>query len=282
MNIKRVLSPLAALVVVFGFLGQTQAAPTSYAALYFRVEEVTSNPFAYPTFNDSATGTNYASLTHTSLKGSNGWYEANATAGTLKGYAHAVNGHIGLTPGDEVWASGYVRDSFTLNGPSSGVPVSITITFAVDGTLSGSGGPAESVESKENAWVRSQFTVGSNNDVFSLWARTEAEMANSWTLGGGAFSVPVHRQTSFNLDIVPGSPFEIYYYLAAGGGWAYGGSGGTSAFGSTGSISFILPAGASITSEGGYAQSAVPLPPTLLLLGPVIVGVIGLKRKYLG
>jgi hypothetical protein len=250
--------------------------------MYFRVEEVTNDPFHYPSFNDSATGPNYASLTHMSIKGSAGWFEANAAAGTLKGYAHAVNGHIGLTPGDEVWATGYIRDSFTLHGPSSGAPVSITVTFTLDGTLSGSGGPPQSIESQENAWVQSQFTVGSNNDVFSLWARTETQMGDSWVNGGGAFSMPVHRQTSFALAIVTGSPFDVYYSLGAGGGWAYGGSGGTSAFGSTGAISFALPAGTSITSEGGYAQTAVPLPPTLLLLGPGIIGLVGLKRKYLG
>jgi|GEM_PF-3965637 len=241
------------------------AASSTYALLYFR--RVTDDPFTDPGYTESQFGTNLTSLSHTSPRGSVARFTADATAGQLKAFADAVNGHIGVSPGDEAWALGHVSDSFTVNGPASGTPVSITARFTVDGTLSGTGGGPETIESQENASIATQFTILSHNDVYSRWARTEAEMSDSWINGGGSFNVPIHRETTFDLDIVAGVPFDIYYAMDAHGGWAYGGSGGQSDFGATGALSFDLPFGTTLNSDGGFSQSNIPEPATAVLIG---------------
>ena len=164
--------------------------------------------------------------------------------------------------------------------------MSITASFTLDGTLSGSSSAPYTLEAYENAYVATQFTSGVNNDVFALWARTDLTMLDCWGSGCPGFSIPVHRETSFAMDVIEGIPFQIYYVLHAIGGWAYGGSGGTSDFGATGAISFALPEGTSITSEGGFSQtnsipetSPVPAPSTLLLLGGGLAGVALLRKR---
>ena len=79
-----------------------------------------------------------------------------------------------------------------------------------------------------------------------------------------------------------GTPFDIYYGLDVLGGWAYGGSGGTSDFGGTGAISFALPDGTWITSEGGFYQTTtapIPEPSTMLLLGSGLAGPTAIRKR---
>jgi hypothetical protein len=156
--------------------------------------------------------------------------------------------------------------------------MSIAVYYTVGGTLSGTGGDPFTLESQENAYIASQFIVLSHNDTFSRWARSELAMGESWEHGGGSFYVPIHQETRFELDIVAGSPFDIYYALDARGGWAYGGSGGTSDFSATAAITFELLRGTRITSEGGFTQSN-PIPePTVLVFCGLRYGRLGLAR----
>ena len=293
---KRVLLPgrsfsliTAALAIglpLLSLAAPVHATPAStFAELNFR--RFNDEPFTDPGIYMVEYGTNLTSLSHTSPRGSIGRFTADATAGTLRGFADAVNGNIvAEIGGDTVRARGHVLDYFTLRGPTPGAPVSITAYFTVDGTLSGSSSAPYTLEAFENAYVATQFTSGVNNDLFALWARTELEMDDCWLHGCSGFSVPVHRETSFALDIIEGAPFDLYYALDAMGGWAYGGSGGTSDFGATGAISFALPEGTSITSEGGFSQTnpipgatPVPAPSTLLLLGGGLAGGALLTRR---
>lgn len=260
------VSIAAASLCAFLVPATAYAASSTYAQLYLR--RVTEDPFTDPGYNESQSGTNLTSLSHTSPRGSVAQFTADAAAGQLRAFADAVNGNIAAgLGGDEAWALGHVSDSFTLNGPASGTPVSITARFTVDGTLSGTGGDPQTLESQENAFFATQFTILSHNDTYSRWARTETEMSDSWLQGGGSFNVPIHRETTFDLDIVAGVPFDIYYALDARGGWAYGGSGGQSDFGATGALSFDLPFGTTINSDGGFSQSNIPEPAASVLIG---------------
>lgn len=273
---KRILVFLMALAIVFGFSVQAHATST-FAELNFRS----------PAFYENTSGTNTASLSHTG-EGSTAWFTADAATGTVRAFADSAEREIGDLRGfDSVWAKGSVNDSFTLNGPAPGTPVNLTAYFTLDGTLvSSRAGAPYTASAYDNAYVATQFTAptgrGGGNDLFALWAREDSGMSDCWENGCSGFSIPVHRVASLTLDIYAGQPFDVFYSLFAHGGWAYGGSGGTSDFGSTGAISFALPAGTWITSDGGYTQSVVPEPSTLLLLGLGIVGLIGLKRKHLG
>jgi hypothetical protein len=229
--------------------------------------------FRSPAFYESTFGTNTASLSHTA-EGSTARFTADAATGTVKAFADSAEREIGDERGfDSVWAYGFVNDNFTLNGPVHGTQVRLTAYFTLDGVLlSSRPGVAYSASAYDNAYVSTQFTAGSSNDVFELWARDGLTMLNCWTGGCDTFFIPVHRVASLTLDIRAGIPFPLYYSIKAHGGWAYGGSGGTSSFGSTGRISFALPTGTSITSDGGYIPPApikkVGLPGLpLLLLG---------------
>lgn len=275
----------AALVIGLPLLllaAPVHATPAStFAELNFR--RFDEEPFTDPGIYMTDSGTSLASLSHTSPRGSISRFTADATAGTLRGFADAV---IGVAGGDEVWARGHVLDYFTLHGPIPSAPVSITAYFTLDGTLSGSGSLPGTVEAFANAYVATQFTSGPNNDLFALWARTEPEMLGCWESGCPGFSIPVHRETSFALDIIEGTPFDLYYVLDARGGWAYGGSVGTSDFGATGKIDFALPEGTSITSSGGFSQtnsipetSPVPAPSALLLLGSGLAAGALLRKR---
>ncbi|MBI5282096.1 MAG: PEP-CTERM sorting domain-containing protein [Candidatus Solibacter usitatus] len=258
------------------------ANPVTYAELYFRMPTYLGSPFTEVPVYLSEYGTNLANLNYTSARGSVGRFEADAGQGTLRGFADAVNGAIGVAAGDQVWASGYVRDDFTLTGPPPGTPVTIQIYFGLDGTLLGAGSNPGTIEAFENAYIATQFVVGPVNDLFAQWARTELEMGYCWENGCGGFSIPINRVVSFDLNVLAGVPFEVYYYMTARGGWAYGGSGGTADFGATGAISFTLPAGTSIASSGGFFQGdggQIPEPATVLLAGAGLAGLGIWKMK---
>ena len=113
------------------------AAAVTVGNLYFRMPAFDSDPFDPHSVSLTETGVNSVSMSYTSARGSQGRLSSNAAAGTVKAFAHAVNGAIGVAAGDEVWSQVYIRDYFTVNGPAAGTPVSLTAYFTVDGTLSG-------------------------------------------------------------------------------------------------------------------------------------------------
>jgi len=173
---KRVLLPwrsfsLIAAALAIGLPLLSLAAPvhatpaSTFAELNFR--RFNDEPFTDPGIYMVEYGTNLTSLSHTSPRGSIARFTADATAGTLRGFADAVNGNIAAgIPGDEVWARGHVQDYFTLHGPTPGAPMSITVSFSLDGTLSGSSSFPGTLEAFENAYVA---TTSSPNGPAPSW-----------------------------------------------------------------------------------------------------------------
>src|SRR3990167_9261719 len=99
---KRVLLPwrsfsLIAAALAIGLPLLSLAAPvhatpaTTFAVLYFRRFNV--EPFTYPGIHMLESGKILPGLSHTSPRGCIGRFTADATAGTLRGFADAVNGN---------------------------------------------------------------------------------------------------------------------------------------------------------------------------------------------
>lgn len=149
--------------------------------------------------------------------------------------------------------------------------MSLTAYFTLDGTLSGGATPPYT--NQDDAYVYTQFTsaFSTGNDFFGLWAYPWGICTYT---GCPGFSIPVHRVGSITLNITEGNPFDLSYGLHTIGTY-----GGTSDFGATAAISFDLPAGTSITSDGGYTQTAVPVPPAVWLFGSGLLGLIGVARR---
>ena len=281
-TLRSVAAAAIAVLAALTSVTPAQAVPATHADIYFR--RTIDNPFADPGFFAQQDGTSHASLNATRPEGSSARFDADATAGSLKAYANALPA---FSSGQEAWARGSINDRFRVYGPTDGNAVHITATYTIDGLLSGPGSNPESLLAFANAAVLTRFVGATSNLAHERWARTESEMSNCWQAGCSGFSVPIHWVDQIELDVLAGSPFDLYYSLAALGGWAYGGSVGTADFGSTGKLSFALPLGVRIESEGGFSQSNIPVEnpepsagvpePSVATL--MVCGLIGLARR---
>jgi len=169
------------------------------------------------------------------------------------------------------------NDIFTLNGPTGGGPVNITATFYAAGTASlaavGSNSPL----------------VGGGNATLQLCGPggSFACTSDDFNVGGlpfAGYSGPVYSNNSGNpyleaqstFSESAGSTFNVFYNLSA-----QVAAGSSIDLYDPGQLSFTLPDGYSIDSEGGFQYpvppSAVPEPASFGLVGAVVAVLLGRK-----
>lgn len=265
---KKKLSLFGSVAVATGLFFLCLAVPAHATSTSVRI--TVHNPHYYK----SSHSPTYSFLEYTAPNNTRVWAQADAAAGKVRAATFAGAGDTGGT------AVGAVTDQFTLNG-KPGTHTMLTAWFILEGNLMTFGTPQGVIPSY--AYVVATLREGNN---FSGPSYDDLGVLqqdwNCYNSGchGGMMPYPVASwPLSIRFDATAGVPFSLYYDLSTG---AY--LNAVSDFGHTASLSFTLPAGTSISSTGGYTQSAsasaVPEPSTLLLLGSGMAGVAVFGRKF--
>lgn len=202
--------------------------------------------------------------------------------GEIKGYVD-FSTQTGSGSSGELFL--HARDQFTLAGPVPGETVSITARFHVDGSLSFLG-EATSRGGFVEAKLSSREPLGSSDG----WNSTTGGIGVSTGTQGyfnpcgapGCFARPSESLYTYDIeavdtfDVVVGTPFELVYALRLNGSTVLNGASSVvhDAL-STGTLSFDLAPGYSITSGLGYA---LPEPATGLLLACGVAGLLAARR----
>jgi hypothetical protein len=165
-------------------------------------------------------------------------------AGTLKTFVDTSTQNVNPYRGAEVSAYGSLEDNFTFHGNS---PLWLTANINVTGSLYRDPGISN------NFWCGFYLDFGDG---------LSGELVSSVDAG----SLQINTVVSKNYYVTPGTPFRVYASISSYGyGWDNGDV--SVDFFNTATLSFILPKGTSITSEGGFSQTNAPVPlPALLLL----------------
>ena len=195
--------------------------------------------------------------------------------GTLKVVAEGIeDGNPSTGSGGFMIAS--ATDVFTLHSPSALGSVTFSVVLTADGafTISNSGySGMASLQLGVPGGGGGDFDAGQYQALGSNGILPGVQYAILSTLAGSAGS---QLRASDTHSMLLDTPFSLSYSLRADVS-----QGTTFDLFNTGNLSFILPAGVSITSMGGYT-TAVPEPVSAWLLGSgllVIFGVLKVRRK---
>ncbi len=249
-------------VLLTGFLFCLAVSPANAVS----VVEAGANVETASNSGDYASGAYTAYATY-SQSDATAWASVDAASGTLKAYAVSSAIHNAY----DASAGGNISDYYTIHGPSSGASVSLSIYLTVGGSMSvpTTWNPAGGTPSAFfSASIRTSGTSLENPVYFEVLCES-----------GSCESQTVNHQLVLNADVIEGIPFEVATGIGLGAFF-----GGTADFGSTAALSFDLPDGTWITSDGGYTQTdqpnTVPEPSTLLFVGLGMFAVVGMKRKF--
>jgi len=165
-----------------------------------------------------------------------GWSEANLPRGTLKTYVQTSTSDVVESAGAQVNAYASLEDYFTVSGLAPGTSAWITGNLHVTGTLTTP--PGQSAN-----WYSGVLV-----NFGGSWGR------ELWPTEGGEVGIDTVLTQAYlvNAD----EAFRVYATLSSYG-WGWNHNDIRSDFSGTAALTFDLPMGTSITSEGGYA----PAPP---------------------
>ncbi|MBI5443633.1 MAG: hypothetical protein HY900_20790 [Deltaproteobacteria bacterium] len=168
--------------------------------------------------------------------------DVDLATGTLRASVATFSTGVAPDRGAEVRAGAIFQDRFTFHGNEA---TWLTATMSVTGAL--------------------HRDAGLSNNLLTFG---DPGLAQDLLPSAEAADLVINTTQAMVYYAIPNEPFELGATLAA---WGYGWDGGNVSvdFSNTARLSFQLPEGAWITSEGGFSQdgSPVPLPSTLLLLG---------------
>jgi len=197
------------------------------------------------------------------------WAEVDIAHGTLKTFVQTSTSDVLTAQGASVNAWATFVDYFTLSGLPQGTVVWITANLHLTGNIYTT--PAQSYVAYSGGGGSMTWDTGVAGFLFdNLW---------SWPEGG---EMSVDTVCSGVIPVYPDEPFRVVLDLSSWGqGWNHYDI--LSDFSSTATLSFDLPDGTWISSEGGFSQSsspAIPEPATMLLLGSGLLGLWGARKKF--
>jgi hypothetical protein len=185
-------------------------------------------------------------------RGAHGWATADLPSGSIKSYVESA-------PHTFYFSSSGVEDTFTIYGPVPDESVNVTLNMAVHGTLSVSEWtsaphvppPLLLVDAFLYFFPPNESTERKSRDL-GCNTGTHCDASTLFWSDVVTASFAVRSGASFTVD-------------AGVNIWAYDGA--IVDMGSTAKLSFVLPAGAWVSSEGGYSQVGAPVPePASILL----------------
>lgn len=210
-------------------------------------------------------------------------YDASAFSYSVSGSTATVYGAVDMTSGYLGVSASGLEDGNPSTGTGGIVSVSVTDVFTLHSTSSGPVSfsavlNAEGIGNITNPGYSGQVTIqlglqggAGDYDTGVFQAGTHAPLGTPFSLTSTISGAGL--EASYAYAIMPDTPFVFGYSLRADVS-----QGTVFDLSNSGYLRFILPAGVTITSMGGYSSAIVPLPAAAWLFGTGMLGLIAVAR----